>query len=745
MIAFRDAFCYPKFGKLGYEYDYIREKAAMKKKVIILTALLFVFSIGVGNTQEEEILLTDIPARVAGLASKASTAEAVNISKSGGSSESPNIVARADGAAYVIWVQYGPGKSIQFNTNEGGSWVTPKSMSAGTTVGHSGPWPYFTIDGTGRSHIVYTAKFSGANYEIAYNSYKDGWGSNENASRTPTGGSACPTVAVNPKNNQIYSCWYDDQGHPDKWELFFKYKNPTGNWSGLQVLPFGTSHYTPKMAVDGTGRAHLIWLRRRRGGSFVHYSTNPNPTSPSQWTSHIELSGNTGIDFAEISIAADNAGNVFVVYEKKNGSNYEIYFKKKSPGGGWSPAQNISQTGGSSRWPDVACNSSGNAYVVWQERRNDKNQIYFKYYENGGWTANQDLTNNGSHSIQPSIWVDNAGEIHVAYADKSTGSYNIFYLSTTDTGGEIVSPIYPPLNVRLNTSLEGSTEKKKNVVKWKKNSDNDHEAVEKYRLYRKQTNQGASAYSVRATIPKGVYMYEDIGLSRDYKYTYVVTTIDNRGEESEYSNEATEPLVFPPVNISVNSDLDDTKTKKINTVKWQRNSKNGGTTVKKYIVYRKVQDQGTYQSIGSISGSTYTYVDKNLATGKKYAYRLTAVDTGSRECEPSLSGYEYYVFCPINMNLKTIKNEGIFFSEKINRYKWKKSPLNDPVTVVRYNVYRKKKEEKKSAYVRIFVVDTEPLEIWDRNLPLDQKYSYAVTAVCENGAESGFSNSRSEQ
>jgi fibronectin type 3 domain-containing protein len=246
-------------------------------------------------------------------------------------------------------------------------------------------------------------------------------------------------------------------------------------------------------------------------------------------------------------------------------------------------------------------------------------------------------------------------------------------------------------------------------------------------------------------VPKGVYMYEDIGLSSDYKYSYVVTTVDTGGEESEYSNEATEPLVFPPVEVSVNTGLDGTNTKKINTVNWQRNSKNGGQTVKKYIVYRKVQDQGTYQSIGSVGGSTYTFVDKDLPTGKKYAYRLTAIDKGDRECEPSFSGYEHYVFCPINMNLKTIKNEGLFFSEKLNRLKWKDSPLNNPVKVVRYNIYRKKKEENKSAYVRVFVVEVGTREFWDRNLPLDEKYSYALTATCDNGAESQLSSSKSEQ
>lgn len=715
----------------------------MKKQTIFLLGILCVISLLIGDSKDQEKVLTEVSAQVSTMLEGAGALVPVNISKSGGSSESSNVVAVSKQRVYVIWVNYGRGKSIQFNTNASGSWGNPYSISNGTTVGHSGPWPYFAMDKQGHPHIVFTAKFSGGNYEVSHNSFNGQWSGNTNVSRTFEGGSACPTIAVNPVNNERYVCWYDDEGHPDRWELFFKVQSPNGSWSNLKVLPFGMSHYTPKMAVDGRGTGHLIWLRRRRGGSFIHYSSNPNPANPSSWTENVEITGNTNIDFAEISIAADESGNVFVVYEQKNGSNYEIYFKKKSPGGGWSSAQNISKTGKNSKWPDVAARG-GKAYVVWQEKTNQF-QIFFRHYESGGWTATSDVTNNKFNSIQPSIWVDGSGEIHVTYSDKTTGNYNIWYVNSKSGGGVPVSGVYPPLNVHLNSSLDGGSDKKKNVVKWKKNSNNDNEAVEKYKVYRKQAHQGASAYSVRATIAKGVYKYEDVGLSRDYKYSYILTTVDTSGEESEYSNEATEPLAFPPVNVSVNSDLNGAKTKKINTVKWERNSKNGGTSVKKYIVYRKIQDQGTYQSIGSVSGSTYTFVDTNLPTGNKYAYRLTAVDKDDRECEPSISGYEYYVFCPINMNLKTVKNEGIFFSEKINRFKWKNSPLNDPVNVIRYNVYRKKKEDDNSAYVRLVVVDAEILEIWDRNLPLDQKYSYAVTSVSENGAESALSSSRSEK
>jgi hypothetical protein len=716
----------------------------MKKKTIFLLGILCVISISLGDSGDQEEILTEVTSQAAAMLQGIEALVPVNISKSGGSSESANVVAVDNQRVYVIWVNYGRGKSIQFNTNEGGSWGTPYSVSSGTYVSASGPWPYFAMDTAGHPHLVFTTKFSGDNYEIAHNSYNGQWTGNINVSQTYEGGSACPTIAVNPLNNQRYVCWYDDEGHPDRWELFFKYQSPAGGWSGLKRLPFATSNYTPKMAVDGQGRAHLIWLRRHSGGSFVQYSSNPNPTDENQWTGSFAVSGNTNIDFAEISIAADMAGNVFVVYEQKKDGDYEIFFRMKSAGGGWSSAQNISKTGQNSRWPDVAARN-GKAYIVWQEKTN-KYQIFFKHYDGGGWTATSDVTNNNYDSIQPSVWVDGSGEIHVVYSDKTTGNYNIWYVNSSSTGGGVpVSAVYPPLNVRLNSTLDSNTGKKKIIVKWKKNSYNDNDAVEKYKVYRKQANQGAGSYSVRATVSKGVYTFEDIGLSSDYKYSYVVTTVDTNGEESEYSNEATEPLVFPPVEVSVNTGLNGTNTKKINTVNWQRNSKNGGQTVKKYIVYRKVQNQGTYQSIGSVGGSTYSFVDQNLPTGKKYAYRLTAVDKGDRECEPSFSGYEHYVFCPIDLNLKTIKNEGMFFSEKINRFKWKDSPLNDPVKVVRYNVYRKKKEEKKSAYVRIFVVEVGTREFWDRDIPFDQKYSYALTATCDNGAESLLSSSKSEQ
>ncbi|MFC2165156.1 fibronectin type III domain-containing protein [Acidobacteriota bacterium] len=714
----------------------------MKKKLIILVSLVIASSFAVGNLQEEAVL-AEVPQKVALLIAQGQAGAPVKISNSGAASEYPHIVTNSAGVAYVIWVEK---KNIQFNTNQGGSWGSPRSASNGSNIGASGPWPSYTIDTSGSPQLVYTGKFSGANYEIAYNSFKEGWGSARNVSQTPTGGSACPTIAVNPQNNQKYVCWYDDQGHPDRWELFFKYKSASGSWSGLKILPFGMSHYCPKLAVDGKGTAHMVWLRRRKGGSFVIYSSNTNPTDEHKWTASQDISGNTGIDFAEAVIDADNAGNVYVVWEKNNSGNKEIFFRKKTAGGGWQTTQNISKTGAGSRRPDIVVDKkTGNAYVVWQESVAGKWQVFFKYYENGLWTSNSNLTNNGSHSIHPSVWIDGSGEVHIAYSDNVSGAYNIYYLSTTDTG-TVAAAVYPPLNVHLGTSLDGSPDRKKIALKWKKNPDNDNEALQGYRIFRKKATQGVSSYKVLTTVSKSTFKFDDRGLSTNSKYSYVLLSFNGEGLESDYSNEASEPLVFPPVNLLVDTDLDSSETKKINTIEWKHNPNNGNGVLKKYRVYRRPEKGSSFQSIGILSGSATSYTDNNLPTGTKYAYRMTALDKHERECEPSFSSYEDYVFHPINVSLKTILNEGLFFSEKMYRFRWKKSPLNDPVNVVKYVIYRKKASENKSKFVPILVTeDAQTLEFWDRSIPLDEKFSYAVSSVCDNGAESGLSGIRTEK
>jgi hypothetical protein len=671
----------------------------------------------------------------------------VKISNSGARSATPLVVVDSGGSAHVIWAEgTGGRRHIFYNTNRGGTWGNPVNTSSDIKIGGSGPWPDFAIDTAGRLHYVLTAVSSFPNYEVFYKQNTDNtWQSSQNISNTAepdSGGSACPTIATSPTNNNCYAVWYDDIYTPDRWHLYFTYKSG-GGWSSARALSVDNGTYTPEIDVDGSGRAHLIWIKRRRSSSVVWYSSNSTPTNLNSWTSATSISGESNEDWCEPDIAVDNRGNVHIAWIQNKGGNREIYVRSRI-NGTWGDRRNVSNTSSTSYLPRIAVDrNSGDVYVVWQERTGGKWQIYFAYSQEGNWSATSAITKNSSESVEPDIYVDQSGEIHIVYSDNSSGGYNIWYVSTRELG-EIISVLYPPLNVHINTSLDGSPDKKKNIVTWKKNSSNDNEKVNSYKIYRKQVSQGVNAYKLYKKVSKSTFRLEDRSLSVNYKYSYVVTTLDKEGEESDHSNEVAEPLVYPPVSLSTKSELDDTKTKKVNIITWKRNPRND-STIKNYKIYRKQEGGAAFKEIKTVSGSTQVYHDNNLPTGKKYAYRLSAVDKYDRECEPSFSTYEDYVFPPFNINLQTIQNEGMFFKEKINRMKWKRNPLNDPVNVAKYAIYRKKAGENNTSYVRVFEDLENAFEFWDRNLPFDEKFSYALTSVCENGEESTLSSSRVEK
>jgi len=673
---------------------------------------------------------------------------AINISNSKVNSMEPQIQVDAAGNAFVIWVRTKAPKAIYFNTNQSGQWSHPSEVSEGIIVGASGPWPDFKIDNQGILHIVYTAKeCAGGNYEIFYNFYSPcsmaSWGNNYNVSETPEGGSANPAIAIDPNNQRIYLVWQDDELMPDRWPLFFRYYNPSSkSWGKKSVLPIPASAYTPQLSVDGLGRLHLIYLRRGGKSSVVYYSRNDNPSNSNAWTEPVAISGGTNIDFAEIRLATDSQGNVYVAWEQRNGSNYDIYFRRCIDGN-WTGIVNASQTGSQAKWPGLAVNwTTGDSYLVWQQKKNNKWQVFIKTLIGGVWSSPTDLTNNNHNSIMPSVAVDDFGDIHLAYAEEYSGVYDIMYATT----GEIVGQgILPPIGVKLVTKREEAPGFKKNIIRWKKNPDNDNTKVKNYRLYRKEAQQGESQYKPVATLGKSTFIYEDRNLPDTKKFSYVLTTIDADDQESDFSDEVSEPLVFPPVEVKIISKLNPQQTKKINVVSWQENPLNNKGTVSSYRIYRReVKPEAKFQFLKEVSGQTYSYEDKNLSTKIKYVYYLTATDKLGVECEPSLTAFEDPVFPPCSITVVTTVNEAIFFVEKINVLRWKDNPLNDAVSVGEYRIYRRDLSQSSTDYIYIGSVDISKKRFFDRNLVIDNKYSYVLTAVTTEGVESKKSQAVTE-
>lgn len=665
--------------------------------------------------------------------------EAINISNSKVDSVEPHIVVNSNGTAYVVWERKTSPHSVFFNTNEGGFWGKAFQVSTGTNVSASEPWPDLAIDSTGKIHVVFTAKNRSGYYEIWYNSYskslaKSGWGSNVNISQSNSG-SAYPAIACDPVNSNIYVVWMDQEFKAESWALFFRYKNASSsNWSKKVVLPINPSAYTPELTVDGLGRLHLIYLKRRGGSSVVYYTYNEIPTNLNTWKSPIAISNQTNLNFSHICIDSDDFGNVYVSWEQNNGGSREIYFRKRI-NGKWASIEKVSDTGSSTAYPDLAIDrGTGKLLLVWQQKKNNKWQIFGKSLLNGTWTATKSIIENNYNSIMPSLAIDNFGQIHLAFAEKYSGNYDIMYASTKI---EESLPILPPIKLSLITKNDNFPGYKKNIIRWNKNPENDDAKVKNYLIFRKEVQQSENQYKLIAHLPKTTFSYVDGSLSKSKKFSYVLKTLDIDGNESSFSDEVAEPLVFPPIAISITSSLDSKNKKKINLISWKKNPLNSNATVNSYKIYRREAKQGSkFQFLVSVSGSTFSYKDKNLSTGVKYEYYLTATDSSGTECEPSLTAFEEPVFPPYSITIITAINESLFFNEKINVVSWQDNPLNEPVKVGHYRLYRKDLNFPDDEYRYIGAVDASVHRYFDRNLIVNHKYSYILTTVTNNGLES---------
>jgi len=562
--------------------------------------------------------------------------EPVNISNSSVNSLDPQVVTDQNSKAYVVWVEEGYPRRIYFNTNENEEWEAPQDVSREVRISASGPWPDLVIDNTGRSHLVYTAR--GPNtYDIFYNNYNKGWSNNLNVSETHTGGSARPALDVNPTNLFCYAVWMDDQNNPDRWELFFRYKDPNAShWSNVNVLPISPSAYAPEIAVDGKGKAHLIWIRRSGGSSVVWYSKNSDSTNKNTWTDPVAISGQTQVDFCWPKINSDYAGGVYVIWENMSEGNSEIFFLK-NVNETWESIKNISNTAGNSIKPDIAVGkNSGNIYVVWQERTNNW-QVFFKYYQNGQWSKSINLTSNSSASINPSLWVDDEGEIHLVYADNFRGPYEIMYTSTK----EIAPQVYPPINVFLESKLDNSQTEKINILSWEENPENKNLEIINYKIYRREVEQKDDEYILIKSVTGETFEYEDKNLPTTKKYSYSLTAVAQGGYESEASEWVTEEKVFPPINITLNTEINSSlfSDEKINIIRWNKNPLNDAITVINYKIYRKKSDQEDkhYELISTKDANTFEYMDRNLHLEKKFTYMMTVIDRDGNVSKKSAS------------------------------------------------------------------------------------------------------------
>jgi PKD repeat protein len=131
----------------------------------------------------------------------------------------------------------------------------------------------------------------------------------------------------------------------------------------------------------------------------------------------------------------------------------------------------------------------------------------------------------------------------------------------------------------------------------------------------------------------------------------------------------------------------------------------------------------------------YTYTEAGT-----YVVRVTVSDSdGNEHTSQCVSAIQINAVYPPDgqfIKLERFIDRSLFKGAAFHKISWSANPRNNGLVISQYRIYRKPALSPDSSWQQVGYTDGGLLEFTDRNLPLKDRYSYAVTSVEYGGHES---------
>src|SRR6476646_1158996 len=141
------------------------------------------------------------------------------------------------------------------------------------------------------------------------------------------------------------------------------------------------------------------------------------PASSQQFSTPKNVSNNSDFSFTP-QHAVDQSGNIYMVWEDDTNTNSNILFSRSTDGGAtFSAPNNISRTSGFSFNPRIATDNHGGINVVWEDFTPGNLDVMFSHSTDGGLTFSTpiNVSNDPPDSASPQIAADTGGNIYVVW------------------------------------------------------------------------------------------------------------------------------------------------------------------------------------------------------------------------------------------------------------------------------------------------------------------------------------------
>lgn len=342
-------------------------------------------------------------------------------------------------------------------------------------------------------------------------------------------------VSFSPDDSHILIASGNLYGVPS---IYVSHNSGSGFSSPVKVNDCNMGSRAPAIALGGQ-RVYVVWSDERSDGGDIYasYSDDGGLT----FSPNIRVNTGSGKNQYNPDIATNSSGTAFVVWQDEinKTEKYDIFVSHSDNGSSWSSPVMINNgsasyyTSTSSQTPKIAITADDILHVVWADNRNGDMDIYYSSSANGdSWSDSVQVNDNSTmpqYSPDISAGYDNSTDI--VWQDYRNG-----YLDPdiyADRSPENIAPS-PPVGVHVSDPGLGRTLD----VFWEANSEPD---IGGYRIYRNITGSGSGGpYVLVGEVNSSSTHFSDRGVKDFVTYYYVVTAIDNQAvpNESPYSAEA---------------------------------------------------------------------------------------------------------------------------------------------------------------------------------------------------------------
>lgn len=327
----------------------------------------------------------------------------------GGRAQEPRITMSAGSHTFASWLQYeGGGAAYNVMANR---YVAQTGWGTPAILNGNNAWITSSDIATNAEGYA-VAMWSLSGIWAARYTPGAGWGS---AQRVDAGDGASPRIAMN-ASGAAYAVWSrsDESTGANLGVWASQYAPATNGWTVPVQLGAGVG---PQIAASESGSAIAVWVQGDPSSIWAAHYTPGGGWGNGQL---IGSSGAPGLGAISPRVAMNAKGHVFVVWKQRSsGNTYDIWARRSVPTwilDDWQPAQLLENDSANAGSPQIALNTEGSAFAVWQRHDGTNQSIWASRYSPGaGWGAAARIENNAADARLPKVVMSSAGRAFAAW------------------------------------------------------------------------------------------------------------------------------------------------------------------------------------------------------------------------------------------------------------------------------------------------------------------------------------------